>query len=163
MEIPTPLHARRVTREELYRMVWDKPMIRLAEEFGITGNGLAKVCDRLDVPYPPRGHWAKKEAEKPVDTRKLPPLRDGIPNAADIHPTPPKPAPSPAAEQAAARVGDRIRAVAVPERNDDLHPRVQAWIAGHKERQKERELENRNRRRDIGWTSPVVRPAILTP
>lgn len=52
MEIPIPLHARRVTREELYRMVWDKPMIRLAEKFGITGNGLAKVCDRLDVPYP---------------------------------------------------------------------------------------------------------------
>ena len=32
MEMPTPLHARRVTREELYRMVWDKPMIRLAED-----------------------------------------------------------------------------------------------------------------------------------
>jgi hypothetical protein len=101
VEIPMPLHARRVTREELYQMVWDKPMIRLAEEFGITGNGLAKVCDRLDVPYPPRGHWAKKEAGKPVVTLKLPPRRDGIPSAADIHPTPPKPAPSPAAEQAA--------------------------------------------------------------
>ena len=77
--MPIPLHARHVTREELYRMVWDKPMIRLAEEFGITGNGLAKVCDRLDVPYPPCGHWAKKEAGKPVVTLKLPPRRDGIP------------------------------------------------------------------------------------
>lgn len=95
MEMPIPLHARRVTREELYQMVWDKPMIRLAEEFGITGNGLAKVCDRLDVPYPPRGYWAKKEAGKPVVTLKLPPRRDGIPSAADIPPTPPKPAPSP--------------------------------------------------------------------
>jgi hypothetical protein len=65
VEIPIPSQARRVTREELYRMVWDKPMIRLAEEFGITGNGLAKVCERLDVPCPPRGHWAKKEAGKP--------------------------------------------------------------------------------------------------
>ncbi|WP_316395247.1 hypothetical protein [Bradyrhizobium sp. 33ap4] len=156
MEIPIPSHARRVTREELYRMVWDKPMIRLAEEFGITGNGLAKVCDRLDVPYPPRGHWAKKEAGKPVVTLKLPPRRDGIPSAADIHPTPPKPAPSPAAIQAAATVANRIRNVAVPERNDDLHPRVQVWIAGHRKRQKERELENRNRRRDIGWASPSI-------
>jgi hypothetical protein len=83
VEIPIPLHARRVTREELYQMVWDKPMIRLAEEFGITGNGLAKVCGRLDVLYPPRGHWAKKEAGKPVVTLKLPPRRDGIPSAAD--------------------------------------------------------------------------------
>ncbi|RZN04509.1 hypothetical protein CWO91_31135 [Bradyrhizobium genosp. SA-3] len=154
--MPTPLRARRVTREELYQMVWDKPLIRLAEEFGITGKGLAKVCDRLDVPYPPRGHWAKKEAGKPVVTLKLPPRRDGIPNAADIHPTPPKPAPSPAAEQGAATVADSIRDVAVPESHDNLHPRVQAWIADHKKRQKERELENRNRRRDIGWASPLI-------
>jgi hypothetical protein len=34
-------------------------MIRLAEEFGITGNGLAKVCDRLDVPYPLRSNLKK--------------------------------------------------------------------------------------------------------
>ncbi len=50
MEMPAPLQARRVTREDLYKMFWDKPMIRLAEEFGITGNGLAKICDKLDVP-----------------------------------------------------------------------------------------------------------------
>ncbi|WP_128970418.1 hypothetical protein [Bradyrhizobium tropiciagri] len=104
MEVPTPSHARRVTREELYRMVWLKPIIRLAEEFGITGNGLAKVCDKLDVPYPPRGHWAKKEAGKPVVTLKLPFLRDEIPKAIDIHPTQPKPAADPAAERAAAAV-----------------------------------------------------------
>jgi hypothetical protein len=154
VEVSTP--ARRVTREELYEMVWQRPMIRLAEEFGITGNGLAKVCDRLDVPYPPRGYWAKKEAGKPVVTLKLPPLRDGIPRTADIYPTPPKPAPSPAAEQAAATVVERVRDVVVPESNDKLHPRVQAWIADHKKRQKERELENRNRRRDIGWASPSI-------
>lgn len=156
MEMPIPLHARRVTREELYQMVWDKPMIRLAEEFGITSNGLAKVCDRLDVPYPPRGHWAKKEAGKPVVTLKLPPRRDGIPSAADIHPTPPKPALSPAEEQAAAAVAERIRDIAVPESNGHLHPRVQAWIVGHKKRQKEREQENRSRRREIGWAPPLI-------
>ncbi|MHC2566351.1 hypothetical protein [Bradyrhizobium liaoningense] len=154
--MPTPTHARRVTREELYEMVWEKPLIWLAAEFGITGNGLAKVCDRLDVPYPPRGYWAKKEAGKPVVTLKLPPRRDGIPSAADIHPTPPKPVPSPAEEQAAEAAADRIRDIAVPESNDQLHPCVQAWIAGHKKRQKERELENRNRRRDFGWASPLI-------
>lgn len=151
------LRARRITREELYQLVWDKPMIRVAEEFGITGNGLAKVCDRLDVPYPPRGHWAKKEAGKPVVTLKLPPRRDEIPSAADIHPTPPKPACSPAEEQAAAAVADRIRDVVVPESSDNLHPRVQAWIVSHKKRQKEREQENnRSRRREINWAPPLI-------
>lgn len=156
MEMPIPSHARRVTREELYKMVWKKPLIRLAAEFGITGNGLAKVCDKLDVPYPPRGYWSKKEAGKPVVTLKLPPQRDGIPSTADIHPTPPKPAPSVAEKQAAEAVADRIREIAVPASNDHLHPSVQAWIAGHKKRQKERELENRNRRRDFGWASPLI-------
>ena len=156
MEMPTPSHARRVTREELYKMVWEKPLVRLAAEFGITGNGLAKVCEKLDVPYPPRGHWAKKEAGKQVVTLKLPPRRDGISNAADIHPAPPKPAPSPAEEQAAEAVTDRIRDIAVPESNDRLHPRVQAWITGHNKRQKERELENRNRRGDFGWASALI-------
>lgn len=156
MEMPTPSHARRVTREELYKMVWEKPLIRLAMEFGITGNGLAKVCDRLDVPYPPRGYWSKKEAGKPVITLKLPPQRDGTPSTAAIHPTPPKPAPSPAEKQAAEAVADRIRDISVPESNDRLHPSVRAWIADHKKRQRERELENRNRRRDFGWASPLI-------
>lgn len=56
MEPLTALQARRVTREELHQMVWQQPMSRLAEEFGISGNGLSKVCDRLNVPYPPRGY-----------------------------------------------------------------------------------------------------------
>ena len=60
--LATETETRRLTREELYAMVWRTPMSRLAEEFGITGNGLAKICDRLEVPYPPRGYWAKKQA-----------------------------------------------------------------------------------------------------
>ena len=55
-----------IQREELYRQVWTTPMSRLAKTYGITGNGLAKVCDRLKVPYPPRGYWAKKAAGKKV-------------------------------------------------------------------------------------------------
>lgn len=51
--------ARTLTRAELYERVWRTPMSRLAVEFGITGNGLAKICSRLNVPlnvpYPPRG------------------------------------------------------------------------------------------------------------
>lgn len=64
MEMPTTSHTRRVTREELYKMVWEKPLTWLAAEFGITGNGLAKVCDRLDVPYPPRGYTAEEIARR---------------------------------------------------------------------------------------------------
>lgn len=148
--------ARRVTREELYAAVWQKPMSRLADDFGITGNGLAKICDRLDVPYPPRGYWAKKEAGKPVVTFKLPSRKDGVPAATDIHPTPPKPAPLPEAQEAAAVVTEKIEGITVPDDLADLHPRVKAWIAEHKKLQKEREQENRRRRHDTWWARPLV-------
>jgi hypothetical protein len=157
VEYQTNSHVRRVTREELYKMVWQKPMIRLAEEFGISGNGLAKVCDRLNVPYPPRGYWAKKEAGKPVVTFKLPPRGAGIPETADIHPSPPKAVPAPEIVRAAVEVGELVADIAVPDSLDALHPRIQAWIKDHKKRQQERDQEIKRRRHDTWWKPAIIR------
>ena len=60
-----------VGREELYRLVWERPMSRLGTDYGISGNGLKKICDRLNVPYPPRGYWAKLSAGKSVTQTPL--------------------------------------------------------------------------------------------
>lgn len=49
-----------ITREDLYRLVWEKPMNKLAKEFGLSDVGLAKICTRLGVPRPPQGYWIKK-------------------------------------------------------------------------------------------------------
>jgi hypothetical protein len=46
-------------REELYRKVWEQPMLRIAEEYGVSAVALGKTCRRLSVPVPGRGHWAK--------------------------------------------------------------------------------------------------------
>lgn len=46
-------------REELYRKVWEKPMLKVAEEYGVSSVALGKTCRRLYVPVPGRGHWAK--------------------------------------------------------------------------------------------------------
>lgn len=81
--------AATVSREELFRQVWTTPMSRLARDYGISGNGLAKICDRLRVPYPPRGYWAKKAAGKKVVQYRLPDREDGTPQSATISPTPP--------------------------------------------------------------------------
>lgn len=67
----------RVSREELYRQVWETPMVKLAANYGISGNGLAKICSRMSVPYPPRGYWAKKAAGHAVVVSPLP---DPLPN-----------------------------------------------------------------------------------
>jgi hypothetical protein len=63
---------RTLTREELHDLVWSTPILKLAEEFGLSDRGFAKICARHLVPTPPRGYWAKVEAGQPV---KRTPLR----------------------------------------------------------------------------------------
>lgn len=48
-----------LTRKQLYQRVWSKPLSVVARELGVSGNALAKICNRLLVPYPSRGHWSK--------------------------------------------------------------------------------------------------------
>ena len=45
-------------REELYRKVWEQPMLKVAEEYGVSAVALGKTCRKLSVPAC-RGHWAK--------------------------------------------------------------------------------------------------------
>ena len=60
------------TRAELYRRVWAKPLSAVAKDVGLSGNALAKICNRLLVPYPPRGHWIKTNAGKRPPREPLP-------------------------------------------------------------------------------------------
>jgi AcrR family transcriptional regulator len=68
-----------LTRLQLYDLVWSRPLNVVAKELGISGNGLSKICDRLLIPYPPRGHWAKANAGRAPEAPPLPPA----PNASD--------------------------------------------------------------------------------
>ena len=71
-----------VSREELYKQVWSKPMTKVAADYGVTGTALKKTCDRHHIPTPERGYWAKLEHGKPVNKKVLPPLPE--PNLATI-------------------------------------------------------------------------------
>ena len=84
-----PKGPSKLTREELYNLVWQTPMQHVAAQYGITGNGVAKICDRLNVPYPYRGYWAKKAAKKPVKQLPLPATKFSTPTDVTIAPTPP--------------------------------------------------------------------------
>jgi len=50
------------SRLELYELVWSTPISTLADQFGISDRGLAKTCERYQIPVPGRGYWAKIEA-----------------------------------------------------------------------------------------------------
>jgi AcrR family transcriptional regulator len=60
------------TREQLYQRVWSKPLSVVAKEVGVSSNALAKICSRLMVPYPSRGHWAKVNGGKALARPSLP-------------------------------------------------------------------------------------------
>jgi hypothetical protein len=60
------------TREELYNLVWAKPMIEVAKDFQISDRAMAKMCARKQVPVPPRGYWARKSAGQNVAQPLLP-------------------------------------------------------------------------------------------
>lgn len=62
----------RLTRQELYELVWSQPVERLATTWGLSGRGLSKACARLDIPLPPRGFWAKVRSGQPHRRPSLP-------------------------------------------------------------------------------------------
>jgi len=61
-----------LNRADLYEKVWAEPMSRLAPQYGLSDKGLAKICDRMDIPIPYRGYWAKKAAGKKPPKNPLP-------------------------------------------------------------------------------------------
>lgn len=64
------LASRRVERpskEELSKLIWEKPTTQLAKDFGVSDKAIEKWCKSYGIEKPPRGYWAKKQAEnKPV-------------------------------------------------------------------------------------------------
>jgi hypothetical protein len=53
-------------RVELYKDVWDQPLVKLAKKYRISDVRVGKVCRRLRIPLPGRGYWAKRKAGKAV-------------------------------------------------------------------------------------------------
>lgn len=59
-------------REELYAEIWEKPLVKVAAKYNISAVALGKVCKKLQIPLPGRGHWTKKEFGKTVEQTPLP-------------------------------------------------------------------------------------------
>lgn len=74
--------TKEVNRKQLYNLVWSKPMNTLAKDYGLSGRGLAKLCQRNNIPVPPRGYWAKRAAGQKVQKAPLPVLDNPEPDTA---------------------------------------------------------------------------------
>jgi hypothetical protein len=66
-----------VSREELFKAVWLNPMTAVAKGFGVSSSFLSRVCERLRVPHPTRGYWAKLAVGKAPAQPNLPEARPG--------------------------------------------------------------------------------------
>lgn len=112
----------RVERADLYERIWTSPIQTVAKELGISDVALAKVCKKLNVPRPPRGHWAKVRHGARTKRPVLPKLGKGDPTSAIVH-----------AGSAGVEVAPRGRPLAptvpVPERGAPRHPLVRATVA----------------------------------
>ncbi len=62
----------KISRQELYNLVWAEPMITVCKRFGLTDNGLRKQCKSMDIPTPPVGYWSKLKHGKKTEIIPLP-------------------------------------------------------------------------------------------
>jgi hypothetical protein len=58
-----------LTRKELHHLVWSEPLKVLSKKYEISDNGLRKMCQRMMVPIPNSGHWAR------LPVNRMPPLK----------------------------------------------------------------------------------------
>lgn len=50
----------RPTKEDLFKLVWEKPTLQLAKDFGVSDQAISKWCKIYQISKPPRGYWTKK-------------------------------------------------------------------------------------------------------
>jgi hypothetical protein len=62
----------KLTRKELYDLVWSEPMTTICKRFEISDNGLRKHCKLMNIPTPHNGYWAKLQYGKEVEKTPLP-------------------------------------------------------------------------------------------
>jgi hypothetical protein len=83
-ETPMEKATRVFLREELYERVWTTPMHRLAKEFGYSDVGLAKLCEKHNIPRPGLGYWRRIELGQKPNRPPLPVVEQPNPYQIEI-------------------------------------------------------------------------------
>jgi hypothetical protein len=126
------------SREELYREVWQEPMLKLAKKYGISSVMLGKVCRKLSIPVPVRGYWSRKAHGYHDTIKPLPKIKDvpvvqrfKFPDPNPKEPTMPEPEPT---DDEYLRIKEvESRAIAIdPEAR--LHPLARATAKSFRQR-----------------------------
>ena len=74
----------KISRKELYDLVWSEPMTTVSKRFGLSDNGLRKHCKSMNIPTPPAGYWAKLKFGKQTKIIPLPKESDAKKQSTDL-------------------------------------------------------------------------------
>lgn len=108
------------TPQQLFEMVWERPVLIIAKEIGVSDVGLSKACRKAGITLPTRGHWAKPVSKRP--RRPKPPASTtpvtfhvlNVEKAARLRPE---------------NVIKDPRILIVPTELSDPHPLVNKWLS----------------------------------
>lgn len=118
------------TPQQLFEMVWERPVLIIAKEIGVSDVGLSKACRKAGITLPARGHWAKPVSKRP--RRPKPPTSTtpvtfhvlNVEKAARLRPE---------------NVIKDPKILIVPKELSDPHPLVKKWLGAAR---KAKELNN---------------------
>ncbi|HGM5583844.1 TPA: hypothetical protein ACKP2Y_000126 [Pseudomonas putida] len=118
------------TPQQLFEMVWERPVLIIAKEIGVSDVGLSKACRKAGITLPTRGHWAKPFSKRP--RRPKPPASTtpvtfhvlNVEKAARLRPE---------------NVIKDPKILIVPMELSDPHPLVKKWLGAAR---KAKELNN---------------------
>jgi hypothetical protein len=160
--------SQRMTRRQLYELVWSVPLTAVAPQFAISDVALKNTCRKFEIAVPPRGYWAKLRVGKRTTKVALPPRAAGmndevVVNGRSLHWSyrfteekilGPLPEP-PSFPEDIALVRDRVRKiigkVRVPREPTARHPAVERLLAEDEAR----------RQRQLGSTYTFSSEALL--
>jgi hypothetical protein len=77
---------KKVSRRELFEKVWQTTLKRTSAELGISYVKLVRLCESLNVPRPPNGHWQRLKLGLPVELASLPEPDPHTPEEAIVKP-----------------------------------------------------------------------------
>lgn len=60
LKIKVEWSTKRITKEELEKLVWEKPTTLIAKDYGVSDNSVGKWCKGYKISKPPRGYWSKQ-------------------------------------------------------------------------------------------------------
>ena len=136
-------------REELYRKVWEQPMLKVAEEYGVSSVALGKTCRKLNIPVPGRGYWAKVANGHRVESKPALPKMDNVPVIYRSHAIEKRPRPTDPQDTELVAIDQLLASGALTPPDGDLlvkpHPLIRATAS---------RLRSRSRVNEFGILQP---------